>query len=242
MTLLHPTAAKARAQEKQKTLLRFLRDNKWTTQENVQRLLGLGSRQAAHKTLIQMEAGGLIRRHSIDGPIGAAITIWGITVHGIMVSFGEHEPISDARAFEPSKLSVTQLQHHLGLQEIQIRLEAAGWHGWTRESLKRRNDIVPDATVTHPNGWPVAIEYERSLKSLRRYHTILLGHLVARKKGLYRDVYYITPDKSIQDRLMRIFNSIKGLRHQGQTVALTPELLAPFHFYALSTPFENVAS
>ena len=154
-----------------------------TTQENAQWLLGLQSRQAAHKTLKRMQGAGLIKRHRIDGLAGAALTIWGVTAHGVMVSFGDHEPLTDARAFEPSKLSLLQVQHHLGLQQIQIRLEAAGWHGWRRESYKSKNGVVPDAIVTHPAGWPAAIEFERSLKSLRRYEAILVGHLVARKEA-----------------------------------------------------------
>ena len=239
MTLLSPNAAMARAQEKQRSLLRFLRDNKWTTQENVQWLLGLRSRQAAHKTLVRLESTGLVKRHRIDGPTGAPLTIWGITVHGVMVSFGDGEPISDTRAFEPSKLSLVQMQHHLGLQQIQIRLAAAGWHGWRREAVRSKNGIVPDAIVTHPNGWPVAIEYERSLKSLRRYQEILVGHLVARKCGHYRDIYYLAPDECFRDRLMRMFVAIKTVRHQGETIKVTQELLAPFRFFHLASPFEH---
>lgn len=239
MTLLSPNVARERAQEKQRTLLRFLRDNKWTTQENIQWLLGLRSRQAAHKTLVRLEATGLVKRHRIDGLAGAPLTIWGITVHGVMVSFGDHEPISDIRAFEPSKLSLVQMQHQLGLQQIQIRLIAAGWHGWHREAFKSKRGIVPDAVVSHPSGWPVAIEYERSLKSFRRYQDILIGHLMARKHGHYRDIYYLAPDQCFRDRLMRMFTAIKTVRHQGETIKVTQELLAPFRFFHLASQFEH---
>lgn len=239
MTLLDPIAAKARASEKQRKLLRFLRINKWTNQETVQALLGLRSRQAAHKTLSRLAGDDLIRKHRIELYPGKCLSIWGITVHGVMMSFGDHEPIKDARAFELSKFSTGQAQHQLGLQQIQIRLEAAGWHGWSREKRRNRQDVVPDAIVMHPHGWPVAIEYERSLKALRRYETILAGHLSSRKNSLYREIYYIAPNDALCARILRIFKSIKSLRYKGERFPVTQEHLAPFHFYSLSSRFEG---
>ncbi|MEX0297788.1 MAG: MobC family replication-relaxation protein [Kordiimonas sp.] len=239
MTLLSPNVARERAQEKQHTVLHFLRDNKWTTQNNVQCLLGLRSRQAAHKTLIRLEAQQMIKRHQVRSLAGKPLTIWGITVHGIMYSYRDGEPMTDVRAFEPSKLSSTQMQHHLGLQQIQIRLIAAGWRDWHRETFKNKNNIVPDVIVTHPNGWPVAVEFERTLKSLRRYKEILLGHLTARKHGNYRDIYYITPDEPTKARLDHIFTSIKSVRCRGESIRISPELKAPFHFFSLASPFES---
>ena len=172
MTLLQHHQAQEKHIANKLNVLRFLRSEKWTHQDQVQQLLGFKSRQAAHKILSKYEGEGLIKRHRIDIAYGRPLTVWGITVHGVMISFNADETMENCRAFEASKLAVSQMRHHLDLQTIQIKLKASGWKGWTNEGLKMKGINSPDALVIHPDGHKVAIEYERTLKALRRYSII----------------------------------------------------------------------
>ena len=69
-----------RNEEKQYLILRFLREVLWSTQDILQLVMRLESRQSAHKSLKQMEYLGVIKTHTFDA-VGGKISLWGITQH-----------------------------------------------------------------------------------------------------------------------------------------------------------------
>ncbi len=237
-TLLPRNAAFARHDQKVDLVLRYLRTERWSHQDILQRLLGLRSRQAIHKTLVSMEKKGLVRRHHIEHGFSLPMTIWGITTHGVMSSFSDDETITDCRAFEPSKLKPTQINHTLDIQQARVKAELAGWCEWASAGFAKKGIKNPDATAIRPDGIVVAFEIERTLKSLRRYPDILVSHLDARKQGLWKEIYYLMPDQSMKHKVERIFNSITSARYKRQTIQITDAHKTHFKFFTYSESWE----
>lgn len=84
--ILQSADRKKRQLEKQHAVLRFLRQHLWSSQAILQDVMKLQSRQAAHKTLSQMQSEGLVRSHQYLA-LGGKLTLWGITAHGQVMSF-----------------------------------------------------------------------------------------------------------------------------------------------------------
>lgn len=146
-----------RANEKQYLVLRFLRQHLWSSQPILQIVLKLQSRQAAHKSLCQMELAGLIKSHSFDA-LGGKLKLWGITSQGQALAFipGSEEPYSSY--FEPTRISEQMIRHQLDLQMIRIKAELKGWVNWLdgdRLGRIETNTKRPDATVLNENGFKV---------------------------------------------------------------------------------------
>lgn len=236
--LLSHSEITRRVSDKQQQILAFIRDEKWTMVEQVRRLVGVKSRQSAHKTLTQLEAKGLVRRFSFNLAHARSITVWGSTNHGIQSSFESTDEVVDLRPFEPSKLRATQIAHHLDLQDARIRSVSAGWRDWQRGRLNAKDLKNPDAIVTRPDNFKIAIEVERSFKSLRRYPQILVSHLRARKSEHWQEIYYLCPNEQFRSRLQHIYQSIESVTLNGKRIPITPDHLAPFNFFTYDDKWE----
>ena len=101
--------------EKRQKLLRFLREEIWSSSEVLQEVLGLSSRQATHKTLMQFVDAGLIRSHSFQA-LGGRVTLFGITPHGQLLAFNLNSEVPYSAYFEPSKIAEQTIRHSLDLQ------------------------------------------------------------------------------------------------------------------------------
>lgn len=222
--IVDSTNRKKRKAEKQYLALRFLRQHLWSTQPILQVVLKLHSRQAAHKSLCQMEQAGLVRPH-IFNALGGKLTLWGITAHGQVVAFiPEHEEPYSAY-FEPSRISEQMMRHQLDLQMIRIKAEALGWENWLDGDRlgNLENDAKrPDATVLNESGLKVAIECERTFKTTKRYEQILLSYLRLIKSGEIKEVVWISPSTDFAKRLEVLIKSIKKLKLAGQIVQIEP--------------------
>ncbi len=199
----------ARAQEKRAIVLRYLCEEIWTSQGVIQLIAGLGTRQAAHRLLHSLEKEELVRRAPAPTLAGQGLTIWGITPHGRALT-----PEADAtgHCFEPSRLSVVVVPHHLMVQEARWRAEQAGWADWKRgETMGKDVKCRPDAVATRPDGVSMAIECERTIKTVKGYQKILFNHLEEIRGGKWAGVYYVTPSQVIADGLTRVFNGITHL-------------------------------
>lgn len=238
-TLLPREAAFSRHDQKTNQVLRFLRTERWSHQDILQRLLCLRSRQAIHKTLVNIEKKNLIRRHQIEHGFGRPMAIWGITTHGVMSSFSDDEPLTEMRAFEASKLKPTQINHTLDIQLARVKAESAGWLNWTTAGFSIQGMKNPDAIASRPNGIIVAFEIERTLKALRRYPDVIVSHLSARKKGMWNEIYYLMPDSRMKTRVERVFDSISSAKYQRQTIQITEAHKAPFKFFTYSESWEQ---
>ena len=105
----------SRVQEKQYLVLRFLRDHLWSTQDILQQVIMVSSRQAAHKALTHIEKRGLIRRHKYEA-LGGTLTIWGITNQGQAMAFDVETESLETACFEPNRISEQTIRHQLDIQ------------------------------------------------------------------------------------------------------------------------------
>lgn len=220
----------ARAQTKREVLLRFLRDETWSNLTNLAGVLGL-SEPAAFKTICQMERDGFLLRFKVTA---LRLSLWGITPQGLAFAWTESEVMQIRPYFEPSKLSVMTIAHYLDIQRARLIAEGAGWTNWIPgnrlpKDIKKR----PDAIATNNEGQIVAIELERSIKTLKRYEAIFSIYLQMMKRDEYAKVHYLCPDANFAPRLMRMFELIQSVPVAGERVPITEKHRARFPVYAL---------
>jgi DNA-binding MarR family transcriptional regulator len=220
----------ARAQSKREVILRFLRDETWSNLTNLTSVLGL-TEPAAFKTISQLERDGFLLRHKVES---LRISLWGVTPQGLAFAWHESETMQPRPYFEPSKLSVLTIYHYLDIQRARLIAERAGWTNWipgTRlpKDIKKR----PDAIATDSKGNIVAIELERTIKTLKRYEAIFAIYLQLMKRDEYAKVHYVCPDASFAPRLIRMFELIKSVPVAGERVPITEKHRARFPVYAL---------
>lgn len=220
-----PALRSLRKAQKEQAVLRFLRQHIWSTQDILQQVMGLASRQAAHKSLTKLEKQGLLRRHQYE-TLGGRLTVWGITIQGQAHAFdvGSETPIT--AYFEPSRVSEQTIHHQLDLQKLRLAAERSGWTKWVdgdRLNIQDKNFKRPDAIARHPSGSVVAIECERTFKSLKRYEQILIHYLKLIKGEQIHEVIWISPSEDMAKRLQAIITSITEVRIQGQKVLIDSE-------------------
>lgn len=218
------TQRMARQQTKQNMVLRFLRQHIWSTQTILQQVLDVKTRQAAHKTLTAIEVKGLIRRHKYEA-LGGYLTIWGITSQGQAMAFDVDSESLVASYFEPNRVSEQTIRHELDIQQLRLKAEAVGWHGWidgNRLGGSDKEQKRPDALVFDQKDILVSIECERTFKSIKRYEQILVNYLRLIKTGEIKEVVWVSPNVDISARLKSIITSIKFVRVNGQKVEIDP--------------------
>ncbi|MES2501790.1 MAG: MobC family replication-relaxation protein [Pseudomonadota bacterium] len=219
-----PITRELRRDEKCKLVLRFLRQHIWSTQDILQIVLSLQSRQATHKNLIGLEHKGLLRRHTYAA-LGGNITIWGITMQGQAQAFDIEFESMLPSYFEPSRVSEQTVRHELDIQKLRLKAEALGWHSWVdgnRLGSKLKSQSRPDALCINLSGHLVAIECERTFKSLKRYEQILISYLKLIKSGEINSVVWVCPTKEMTQRLKMIITSIKHVQVLGQKIQIEP--------------------
>lgn len=219
-----------RADHKRRTLLRFLRDETWSSLANLAGVGGL-SEPAMFKTLCQMERDGFLLRHKVSQ---LRLSLWGITPKGLIFAWDENEPMETRPHFEPSKISIVTIHHYLDIQRARLAAERAGWAQWVPgnrlpKDIKKR----PDAVAAAPSGHRVAVEIERSIKTIKRYEAIFSAYLQMIKSGDYTMVHYVCPDASFAPRLSRLFQLIQAVPVVGERVPITEKHRARFPVYAL---------
>jgi predicted ArsR family transcriptional regulator len=134
-----------RTAHKRDTLLRFLRDEVYTTAPIAAVLLGLSERQAA-RTLKSMQRDELLTYKKLTTDSGWAPVLWGITGHGQGMACLPGE-FPNERAFEPARVALSMLKHTLGLQLLRVQAHAQDGQtgraatGW--QSLMQRRGPMP---------------------------------------------------------------------------------------------------
>ncbi len=223
--IMNPQDRKKRQDEKRSLLLRFLRQHIWSTQCILQQVIGLSSRQSAHKFLTSLEQKGLLRRYTYDA-LGGRVTLWGITYQGQSLAFDlETESLIPAY-FEPSRVSQQTIYHQLDLQRLRLVAESNGWQNWQdgdRLVMQDKSQKRPDAIAQDANGHLVAVECERTFKSPKRYELILLEYLKLIKSGAINHVVWVCPAHDMAMRLRKILISITSLKVEGKKVQIEPE-------------------
>ena len=192
----------ARVSEKQNIILRFLRDEIYTTQKIAQMLLGLSEIQTK-RTLVAMEKAELITHKQVQTQSGWSPALWGITPHGQGMACLDNELPVD-RYFQPARVGLSILQHTIGVQRLRVQAEQAGWTGWVNGDRAADFDAEsrPDALVTDPQNTRWCIEYERTMKVRSKYEGILFTRLKAIKGGRFSRVIWVS-DTPQASRLVR---------------------------------------
>lgn len=214
-----------RQQEKQRQILRFLRQHLWSTQAILQEVMHLQTRQSAHKSLKKMAEIGLIKSHAYKA-LGGDMTIWGITAHGQVMAFDVNGEAVIKAYFEPAKISEQNVRHQLELQKIRLVAESNGWSHWQdgdRLGSLDKNAKRPDGIAKNKSGAKVAIECERSFKTVKRYEQILLNYLKSIRANQVSGVVWVCPTEEFKVRLEILIKSIKVLKVAGQIVQIEPQ-------------------
>lgn len=214
-----------RNEEKQYLILRFLREVLWSTQDILQLVMRLESRQSAHKSLKQMESLGVIKAHTFDA-LGGKIRLWGITQHGQSLAFDTETEMPYSAYFEPSRVSEQLIRHQLDLQRLRIKAEAQGWVSWQdgdRLGQLSKSTKRPDAIAINCAEVKVGVECERTFKTQKRYEQIFLSYLRLIKNNQLHEVVWVSPNADFCKRLEIQIKSIKQLKVAGQTVNIDPQ-------------------
>ena len=219
-----------RTQNKREVILHFLRDETWSNLKNLDDVIGI-SEPAAFKTLQQLVRDGFLLRYKVTS---LRLSLWGITPQGLAFAWSDNEAMQPRPYFEPSKLSIVTIHHYLDTQRARLNAERAGWTNWMPgnrlpKDIKKR----PDAIAINAEGQTIAIELERTIKTLKRYEAIFAIYLQMMKRDEYAKVHYVCPDASFAPRLIRMFNLIMGVPVAGERVPITEKHRARFPVYAL---------
>ncbi len=223
-----------RIAEKRSLILDWLKTEGHSSCEILSQVLGMKG-QGAHNTLKAMERDGLLR--SEDLPTGyKKQIIYGLTPHAAALASDFSNDVI-INYFEPSRVSAWTIQHSLSIQRLRLNLEAVGWTSWKSDRQCKREGQqsqwlkVPDALAINPQGERVALEVERTYKSLKRYPDITAAYLQMLKQGHIAKVHYYCVGQCNSDKMMQIFQNIKQVKIQGQLVALQPHHYQQFSFF-----------
>lgn len=223
-----------RNKEKQDLILRFLRTETYTTNHIIKRVLGIATVQGANKTLLKLEAKNLVKKHAYNY-LGNSVNLWGITPHGVAMSFSDDEDYKDYKHFEPNRISLAMIPHTIGVQTVRLDLQGQGYRDFincdknTHLSEKYRHR--PDLIATNSLGECIAIEVERTIKSKKRYMQLMFEHLALMKAKKWRYVHYYSPNSTIQKALNRIFNSIEYVLCNSERIDIEDKHRERFKFF-----------
>jgi len=222
---------KAKAEENKRKILRFLRDETWTTLEVLSTLLDYKYPHGASRILNSMQRAEMVKSSKVSIP--QTVNIWGITSHGLAMSYDDGEPMEERPVFEPSRITISTLIHRIEIQKTRLKGERSGWSDWFNGShLGFKGTYRPDAIFTRPDGVRVAIEVERTIKTKKRYADIIGKHVseIASTNPSWIGVYYLVPDKVHQNRLEALFSSVEVINVSGSQAPFNDAYRKRFKF------------
>ncbi|ECO5951750.1 hypothetical protein G4F23_004602 [Salmonella enterica] len=232
----------ARNAEKQRAVLRFLRHEYCTTADIVAQLLGVSALPPVYRFLNALTEKGYLR--CVSYPIaGRNVRVWGLTPHGVAFAFDDGETAEAIPAFQPSKVSVTNLPHKLDVQRLRLLMERAGATNWRYMVGRLKSSGMKQAdALAEFDGKTVAFEVERTVKSRKRYAEVLSSYLFNRKAQGIDEIWYLCPDAAT---LRRVESAITGVDEivspqtgEARKVATLDRarLFSPFKFKLLENP------
>ncbi len=215
-------------------VLRFLIEENYSSLENIALLLNVPKQTAIRLTKHLCEKNYLTKLE-VDIGLARKISVFQPTNTGIMFAMVADEELPELR--EVSKVNAATIYHDLKLQQIRFKLEAQGYHSFqsswhlTRILRKRGEKApkIPDYTCINSNGDKVAIEYERTIKTRKRYQEIIGQYMDIKDRGIIKQVIYFT-DEGFAEKLRHLFASVEFIYRAGSTQKCTPEQLIYFKF------------
>lgn len=228
---------KARRKEKISMILDFLKEETYSDLHILKKVLSIKAKSSMSTLLSKMIEQGLLQKYAFPLPGNKSISIWGITREGLVYAQALDDPL-EYKHFEPSKIRLSSLHHHLQNQKVKLRLESLGCTGWLNGDKKQLGAKFPlkhrpDGYIKLTNNMPIVIETELFIKSKLRYKEIILHHLLARNKKQWYYVLYVMPDKHKKAALIRILNSIDHVIYQGRKLDLDSDHRNIFKIHTL---------
>lgn len=219
-----PEERKERALEKETAVLKWLKDEIFSTTAILAGVMGVQER-AARTVLNRLADRGLIIKDAVPLIAGRALAIWGITPAGLWYILDEKEiATASLRYHSPGSIKSVTIEHALKIQECRFYFCAKfRLDSWVPDRLlpgkglkvkdPKRWPLYPDAVFTYTNAetskkGSVAIEYERSRKTSLRYSEIIKAHLKNIEKGRYSVVWYICPTTKEVGTLKGLFTRL----------------------------------
>ena len=232
--LLHdPAERQRRIDQKRQLILSWLVDFTWTTPRIAGEVMGLHSRSATNKTLLQLEQQSLIRSATIQFLQGRDVTVYGITPQGLLWADSEDDSHFGKPNFDPGKVSISTFQHRLDVQLCRLHIRNTQGFAWVAENnLPKDITYRPDAIVKSETR-AIALELERTAKTRKRYQQIIVQHLNQISRGYYEQVHYISTIDGFVVRLQKLFYSIQHLSFKGQKIHFSEDLKKHFEFSSL---------
>ena len=193
----------------------LLRDEFYTVTEIVIHLGGYKSRQGASKVLNQMVREGLLIRHQIKSLGGRGLVLWGITKFGACYYLREEEIERRIKYFDPSKVSLSTLEHKIEIQKAKILLKNQEFYVCRLKDHEFKKK-EPDFLFTHHSfdNKYYAGEVELTIKTKKRYIEIFKNYyrdkcyLESSMNECLEQVFWITKTDSDATRLIKIFKFI----------------------------------
>ncbi|NNM63123.1 MAG: hypothetical protein HKL99_00650 [Burkholderiales bacterium] len=220
-----PKQRMERAEQKKTLLLRFLREELYTTPHVAAKVMGVAPR-AARATVAALEAAGFVKRHRIPLVPGLPpLVLIGITPSGQSMAFDPSTEVPIERSFEPGRFSLNYLKHTLETQQLRIQAQYAGitkWVSGDRMAAVQKGIKKPDAVALDAAGRRVAIEVERSVKGPKSYADVLAGHLTAMHQNKWQRVIWSSPDAKTRDRVKTLILAVKRVRILGIDTRIDP--------------------
>ena len=222
---------KARKEEK---ISSFLLDETFSTSALIAKLIDT-TQTTAYRTLKKMESQGLVKMHEEGLSLGRSgkQVIWGLTPTGALLATDPNSENFKVDFYEVGRVKPVTIEHSLDVQAVRITALKHGWTEWQSSRKVHRMAQedraiwlqVPDAVAKSPEGFQVAFEVERTIKTPKRYDAILSNFAQMMQDGTIQKVFYISPEK-ICPRIERLFRSIKKITlYDGneKRVMATPE-------------------
>lgn len=211
----------AKKQDNETEILRFLKDEVFSTAEILSKLLNYTAVSTVYSTLNRMCTNGLLSTEQVNPGGYRPFKLYGITQHGAVMVMDEHDDPFKLKAFEPSKITLSTLEHRLDIQRMRLISRNLGYQWKSTGSLKlEKGQKYPDGLM-RKDGTIWAIEVERVAKSPKRYREIVELYLNQLPQNRWDAVVYLFPSSQLRDRVQRIFYAVDAVSIAGRMQPLT---------------------
>ena len=180
-------------------ILGWILEEKFMTERQIKRMFWKGvteESREAYKRLRELEKEGFLKT---DKEKIYQSAVYGISGKGVrlLMKFGRNQGLGESH-----DLGYSNYKHDLVVTDIRILFHELGYTHWLSERvLSKRNDFrrIPDGMIFYESRY-IAIEYESSQKSKRRYKKIFLDYDFDNHLD---KVLYITSTPELAQKLLK---------------------------------------
>ena len=221
---------------RQHKILRFLVEEGYSSLANLAHLLTV-SKQTALRILEHLcYKGYLIQTKEYKSSSSLHPTLlFQPTPAGTLLCSNRIKTLSEPIDFNGLKCSI--IVDTLKLQEVRLKLEKQGYRNFINSNslasdfreYNNKGFRTPDYICINPQNERVAIEYERTIKTTKRYGEIIGQYLEFKNTGIVKTIQFVT-DMGFADKLKMLFNNIDTIYRLDKPEKLNPRDLEFFSF------------